>query len=475
MISTNETASTALRLAAHHSLVVLPFRYRGRGAQIAKLEQSPRWIPREYDPSERIDSERVAYFLPYIRGFFFPLATDSKRGCRHYRLRPEALGLSAGEKLRGQLHGADNIDNARFVADLRLQSVELLLSPFEVGFLILDFRCESPLASFEEQMKALGMLRQLEPLYLGQPLPIFETPTHKLHMRQWVSHFLLEFGPTQPGLHAPLPTLLNATDPLPVELLYGDRMLYYAFSCLDKQTAFEEVQPNEVLIRKCAMLTFDDETREAAKNAREKGLRNWLFVRWQGFVKEGSQLVAFNNEPFDETYLAEYHRTYYFDVFLLAMLQRVTLLLLYERLADIPSLTSGGRRSRRILRRLRHDLLAFRNQCCFSQITLKERGLYLWRRWQGALENETLLKEVTDQAQELDQYLQAQNRERMEWVVRISGALATVVPAILGLNAILGDEEWVARLKWGLLALVVVIAGIATSVVLFAKPRFDQN
>ena len=86
-------------------------------------------------------------------------------------------------------------------------------------------------------------------------------------------------------------------------------------------------------------------------------------ARWEGFSKDGGSLVVFNTDAYHERYAGVYQGTYYFDVFLLAALQRVTLLTLFERLADIQALTRGGGASRRRLRRVRRDLLLFKNQC----------------------------------------------------------------------------------------------------------------
>src|SRR5262249_44988301 len=143
-------------------------------------------------------------------------------------------------------------------------------------------------------------------------------------------------------------------------------------------------------------------------------------------------------------------------------LQRVTLLTLFERLSDIRALTTEGHQGRARLRRLRKDLLRFKNQCWFSQITNRERGLVLWRRWQATFEVETLLDEVNEQSEELESYLQSRYRERMEWLLRMGGFLATAVPAIFGLEAILGSASWVKTVRWSLLvALAFGTAAVA--------------
>ena len=96
----------------------------------------------------------------------------------------------------------------------------------------------------------------------------------------------------------------------------------------------------------------------------------------------------------------------------------------------------------------------FKNQCWFSQITNREKGLQLWKKWQMVLETRALFKEVNEQSEELNTYLQARYRERIEWLVRLGSLLAASMPPILGMHTFLGREPWVDQLRWILLALV---------------------
>src|SRR5262249_58027427 len=123
----------------------------------------------------------------------------------------------------------------------------------------------------------------------------------------------------------------------------------------------------------------------------EQDSRQWQRYRWQGYSKDGGSLVVFNTDRFHERFIGVYNATYYFDIFLLATFQRVNLLALFERLSDIEGLTSAKSSSHRLLRRVRLDLLLFKNQCWFSQITNREKGLVLWKTWQKVFETRQLL------------------------------------------------------------------------------------
>jgi hypothetical protein len=149
----------------------------------------------------------------------------------------------------------------------------------------------------------------------------------------------------------------------------------------------------------------------------------------------------------------------------------VTLLALFDRFSDIRRLITGSGASRELLRRVRRDLLLFKNQCWFSQITNRERGLVLWKKWQKVFETRTLLKEVNEQSEELNAYLQARHRERMEWLVRIGSFLAAAVPIIFGLDQVLGQQGWVSSLRWWLFAALAVGAALFAYLVVFRQPE----
>ena len=461
-------------LVDHHTLLVVPFGFAGRRAALDRLDRSAVWSPRRFRPDDTADAERTSYFLPYVRRYLFPdPGSRPEATCQRYRLDLTELGGSA-ERFEFTLAGTDQQEGQDYREPTALVSAEVLVFPFDVGMLVLDLRCAGAGATYGRQMKGAGMARMMAPLYLGRPLPTWEAGPLRFHTPQLVAWLLAEFGP---GGRTPRSAALGAAEekpPTPVKLVYDDRAMVHLFSCLDKSTVSEDAGANESALRKLTLIPFDADTLAESDKQKAAGLKRWLRGRWQSFAKDGGSLVAFANDPFDATFLGLYHRTYYFDVFLLAAMQRVALLLLDERLSDIPSLTTGGAKSRAVLGRLRHDLLLFKNQCCFSQITLKERGLHLWKRWRATFENDSLLKEVNDQSHELEQYLQAKSRERMEWLLRIGGFVATAVPAVLGLEALLGDADWVKHLKYALLGLVVLAAGAGTLVVLLRKDRYDD-
>src|SRR5213079_841635 len=179
-----------------------------------------------------------------------------------------------------------------------------------------------------------------------------------------------------------LPADLATGAPLPVKPTYDDRMMVYAFSCVDREIVLADARRCQSLLERYAVVNLDLKETSRPPGEPDVDGADWLQSRWQSFTKDGGLLVVFNTDRYHARFLGVYHGTYYFDVFLLAALQRVTLLALFDRFADIQQLITGSAASLKLLRRVRRDLLLFKNQCWFSQITNRERGLVLWKRWQ---------------------------------------------------------------------------------------------
>jgi hypothetical protein len=297
-------------------------------------------------------------------------------------------------------------------------------------------------------------------------MPVLDSGKAHYGMPQLLAYLLAELG----GPAASGPEALPPAPPLPVKPVYDDRMMVYTFSCLDKDSCLPDAGLCQALLRREAVIGFDEEWgRPLPGQEAERDPSAWLRRRWQGFSKDGGGLVVFDTDVYHTRYVGTYHGTYYFDIFLLAVMQRVTLLALFERLADIQTLTGGGAEGRRVLRKVRRDLLVFKNQCWFSQITNRERGLALWKKWQKTLETRTLLREVNEQSAELDSYLQGRHRERTERLVKMGGFLAAAVPVVWGIDRFFDGAEWATAMRWVLLALLLTGAGVVAWYVSFRQ------
>jgi hypothetical protein len=454
------------QLTSHYSLCVLPFAFAEAEDRriVQKLTDSGRWKERRFSLDSAADVDRTEYFLPYIRRFLFPGLFERtpappegrpRQACWHFLFDLSRLGETNADGLVLTMNARDNQKKMDFVYPLLLEKAELIVFSYRVAFLVFHFRSREEAASYFDQMNALSYLRSFAPLYQGFELPELVSGSQRFRMTQLLPYLLAEFDT---GTFPTSPASVSATAPLPVKPTYDDRMMVYTFSCIDKETAPPAPDRCHALLQRGAVINFDSEAvnRPTEGKADNEDTRAWLHNRWQSFSKDGGSLVVFNTDRFHARFLGTYHRTYYFDIFLLAALQRVTLLNLFESFSDIQTLITGSNASRQLLRRVRRDLLLFKNQCWFSQITNRERGLVLWKKWQKIFETRTLLKEVNEQSDELNTYLQNRYRERIEWLVRLGGFLAAAVPVIFGLERFLGSQEWVGRVRWVLLAVLLI-------------------
>jgi hypothetical protein len=475
---TGRPAVATFRLHDHYSLCVLPFAFdeARRGEAVDRLAASPRWTERVFSLADADDVDRTEYFLPYIRRFLFPTLFESrrpegaaKRTCWRYDFDLDQLGETGPDGLPLTLRGRlGPIEDA--TAALLLEHVELIVFSYRVGFLVLRVRCTDAGATYFDQMEVLAQLRAFVPPYREFTLPVLEAGAARFRMSQLLPFFLAEFGGEPVRALAVIP----ADAPLPVKPTYDDRLMVYAFSCLDQGTALDDIEHNERLLCQHAVVNFDRKAMQTAVGAkRPRDVAAWARARWQAFTKDGGLLVVFNTDRFHGTFLGGYHASYYFDIFVLAALQRVTLLTLFEQLSDIRALITGDAASRQLLRRVRRDLLLFKNQCTFSQITNRERGLVLWKKWQTVFETRTLVREVNQQSEELDAYLQGRYRERMDWLVRLGGLLGTALPALWGLEMVLGKEAWVQTLRWVLIGVLLLGAAALAWFVLFHRTDED--
>jgi hypothetical protein len=352
-------------LVDHFSLCVLPFSFAEPvGVPLRlRLTRTGRWRERIFSAADPEDVDRTEYFLPYIRRFLFPSLYGSAgpaRSCWHYVFDLARLGPVGRGGLDLTLRVHDVRKDLERTYPLALEQIELLLFSYRVGFLVLHFGHRERGVTYFEQMEALASLRTIAPLYRGFEMPELTAGGRSYRMTDLLAYLLAEVGGT-PAPQAPGETSRAS---LPIRPIHDDRMMVYAFSCLNRRTVLTDVARCEALLRRGSVINLEPaSTTRPQDGVREQGLGGWLQSRWRGFSKDGGVLVVFDTDRFHARFLGVYQRTYYFDVFLLAALQRVTLLTLFENFSDSGALITGSSASRKLLRRVRRDLLLFKSQC----------------------------------------------------------------------------------------------------------------
>ena len=467
------------RLSNHYSLFLLPFAFRDAEDESAfqRLKSSSRWKRKRFSMDDPEDVDRTEYFLPYARRFLYPSLYQSKQQeekhelqptCQHYEFDLSLIGNVDEKGIPFSLYGDDDRKKISYRHEMTLESVSLMLFNYRVGFLILRVQNTDPRVNFFQQMDAAFYCRLIAPLYRGFDMPNLKMKEHDIEMPHLCSFLLGEFSSSGPVSLSSKQQITKSD--LPVKALYDDRMMVYTFSCINKKMVLPDLDRCQRLLEKHVLVNFDDEaTLPVGKSEAEDAAKAWLNQRWRGFSKDGGSMAVFNSYRYHEEFLGVYFASYYLDIFLLAALQRVTLLLLFERLSDIEALTTGSFGNSRMLKRVRKDLLLFKNQSWFSQLTNRERGLVLWKKWQRVFENRVLMEEVNEQSKELEAYLQSKTREKVEWGLRLGGFMATAIPAILGMEVVFGKQPWLPTARWIMLLSLVFGTGIFAWFILFKK------
>jgi hypothetical protein len=86
-------------------------------------------------------------------------------------------------------------------------------------------------------------------------------------------------------------------------------------------------------------------------------------------------------------------------------------------------------------------------------------------------ETQSILNEVIEQSEELDNYLTGRTREKVEVLVKMGGLLAIAVPAVLSLERVFGESAWVSTLSYVLLVLLLIGAGAFAWFMLVRQPE----
>src|SRR5439155_22787068 len=231
------------------------FEEERRGEVVERLDRSPRWTERHFSLARDDDVDRTEYFLPYIRRFLFPTLFEPRgaRACWQYVFDLRLLGALTADGLPLALHGSGAAPHVAGTINVWLERVELIVFGYRVGFLVLRTRCRDEAATYFDQMRVLTLLRSFVPPYRGFARPELEVGASRFRMTQLLPFLLAEFGAARPESVVEVP----ADAALPVKPTYDDRMMVYAFSCLDDTTALEDVEQCDRLLGQHAILNFD--------------------------------------------------------------------------------------------------------------------------------------------------------------------------------------------------------------------------
>ncbi len=143
--------------------------------------------------------------------------------------------------------------------------------------------------------------------------------------------------------------------------------------------------------------------------------------QWFVFTLEGGSFLAVDapNKDFFRTTLPNHLQTQYFLLFLLALHQRFALMSLSAQVAD-SWVTDGATRLRRF-EAIRDRLLLFTARGYFTQVMQREHHHRCYRQWQKVFQLETLYQEISEEVQEMHEYVQTRQNQNLERTIQVVG------------------------------------------------------
>jgi hypothetical protein len=216
-----------------------------------------------------------------------------------------------------------------------------------------------------------------------------------------------------------------------------DQLLPYALYFVDSAAPVptHEMMTTLFKIRKFFAGTQDVLPTDADLDPAHPTLLQYARHMWFSFSLNGAAFTAFNAPPFSVYRNALAKRSLpeaYFLLFLLALQQRFTLMMLSETVAEewLPTLRQRGRARRESFENIREVFLAFTARGYFAQVIQGERHHNYYRHWQEVFQVQQLYEEVRDALQQMGDHLELletrQLNEAVQFLTAFSIILATV-------------------------------------------------
>ncbi|OQA86517.1 MAG: hypothetical protein BWY28_02342 [bacterium ADurb.Bin236] len=262
--------------------------------------------------------------------------------------------------------------------------------------------------------------------------------------------------------------------------IYYDRVLCFSYACIDADI-YNRLETDFVKYWQYWPPNVDSILNDDPD--KEFGFDRWNyhFSMWKhaiyGFSKEGGVVFSSACDSFNEHVLPNYFGTYYYDIFLIAVMQRMILLRINRELSNSEKLSGIDKKAYNRNLALRRDLLEFVNKCVFTQCSNYELGQLIWHRWKIVFEMENLLDEVKNQCEELSNYMEVRRQMLVGNFMNILSFFVIPVSLILslfGANFIEFEKLSVKSiLVWFSLIITFVAAGI-TWIWLYRKEKTNQ-
>ncbi|MEW9123195.1 MAG: hypothetical protein AB2421_10830 [Thermotaleaceae bacterium] len=413
-----------------------PFIYEDlRHLQILKslLFHQSQWQLKVYRQGCEAHRLRTEYFLPHIIKFLFPTMycktmEYNKIEQRDIRVLQELTSLDFSLKESNlEKYKHFSLKNQDSIYDLTFENINLKIFHGGVGFLFFQVAIHQESLTLNDIIMVNQLMRPIHPLYQGFSMPVltFHETLAPIAMRDLLEILLSEIHEVNG-----YPNTYN---------IYMDRLLPYTYVCL-KKTSLKNTQIYQRLdlLEALRSLNLYNPNKDSSYVLSHQEQEKIYYFRHKssayGFSKEGGVLLAIDKDSSDEVilpntenaYIPSYFSTYYLDMLILALYQRISLINYCRKLSMIKSILNDKNQ----IERIRFDILKFTNTAWFTQITNSELGMGIWKHWFMLFENEVLYGEVKQGLDELDDFLESKRQNRFSLKLGIVTAL-TIPPTLI--------------------------------------------
>lgn len=392
-----------LKVQNQYSYFIYPF-YVKRGKYkefITNLVNNDKWNFKILN--ETTDQNTASFFLPDVRKFLFPTldwSSEKKGNFNKLSSKERIKKIAALPKttfkynLQKPIRTLINIKKDKMTSFL-ITKIKILSFEQGAGFLIfktiLDDKHNksfNDVLDFNYNFREINLFH--ENLKEDQATIVCEHFKNEKTVSQLIKHLLNDFVDVEK------------------ESIYYDRLFTYSYVCLEEDEWNEERTFSDFIyeffkFKHVLSGDFKSKYYDNFMKRDETSYSRWTYSMY-GFLKESGVVLGSARDSFNCSQLADYFETIYYYIFILAIYQRVMLILLSRELA------AGGTKR---IDQLRRYLLKFTNISWFNQITNSEQGMDIWKKWQKVFELPTLFEEVQREYTGYYEYTFAKSQERI--------------------------------------------------------------
>jgi hypothetical protein len=507
----SDTRASQLPLDAAYAILVYPFEHaisdNERRERLESLTACWRpWLARMTEAGRAAALDDTYFFLPYIRELLFPETTRVPGGdvpqqlahadwalkeslpefashvaetavlrlsydtTRLAALRPLELVLDAGATLPA------------FAAPFEIDWVDVALFPQNMGFLALKVRLAESQPTVERWIDFLSELRLIHPPKLTWHLAKWHVAGGQLDAssRDMVDFFLQGLTRDQhirPALGDFLPYLRRVPDRArytasPNGQVYGGTFHQFIYGCLGStavplgEQACTDPAPHlfpsamqRALYELATCTSTEDPSFVPHRTFLEALWRDNLIALWDNWqalaLRDNVIFLGTGPGDFVRETLPHIAESDYFQLYLLVLFQKTRLSVIF---GDLVRKEEDLTANLREVRLLWDRFVTFQNLFWYREVTRKQQGDALYRRFQQGLEVRPIYEDAVEQSRELKAYYEGKAQRRtaslLFFLTIIGLSLSTAVTAVA--NRLLQGNHWV---WWGvgLVALPVIV------------------